>query len=149
MLVDGTMAAAIPVGLFLFGTAKIISFICDAVLQEKLDRECKLRQQAELRAEEERRRAELEREHREALEQHMLDLGIDPIDPEISHDDIEKARRDIDYDRDPYTVNIAVTGNIHAGKSSLLNAIRNLSDDRPGWAPAGGFNVTLQRHRYP
>ncbi|PKK51617.1 hypothetical protein CI102_3975 [Trichoderma harzianum] len=125
----------------------VISSIRDA--ERKAERERELRQQAERRAEEERqraenerRRAEQEREYREALEQHMPD-------PEISAEDIEEAKRDINCDPDPKTANIAVAGNVNAGKSSLLNAIRNLSDDSPDWAPTSGSEETRQRQRYP
>lgn len=72
--------------------------------------------------------------------------GIDPADPDISDSDIEDARRDINYDA--AVANIAVAGNVNAGKSLLLNAIRNLSYGDPGWAPTGGSAVTRQRHRY-
>jgi GTP-binding protein EngB required for normal cell division len=75
--------------------------------------------------------------------------GIDPADPEISAEDIEEAKRDINCDPDPKTANIAVAGNVNAGKSSLLNAIRNLSDDSPDWAPTSGSEETRQRQRYP
>ncbi|KAH0524073.1 hypothetical protein TsFJ059_008990 [Trichoderma semiorbis] len=138
-------AAAIPIGIIVVDM--VIDIIRDA--KRKAERERELRQQAERRAEEERQRAEKERQDREALEQHMRDLGIDPTDPEISPEDIEEAKRDINYDPDPDTVNIAVAGNVNAGKSSLLNAIRNLSDDSPDWAPTGGSEVTRERQRYP
>ncbi|PNP59122.1 hypothetical protein THARTR1_01370 [Trichoderma harzianum] len=145
------MAAAIPVGLVVAG---VVGFVKSLLDSEELGRERERRWEAERRAEEERRRAdqerrraEQEREYREALEQHMRDLGIDPADPDISPEDIEEARRDINYD--PDTVNIAVAGNVNAGKSSLLNAIRNLSNDSPEWAPTGGSEVTRQQHRYP
>ncbi|KAL6796566.1 hypothetical protein J3E68DRAFT_426137 [Trichoderma sp. SZMC 28012] len=138
-------AAAIPFGLFVVD--RVVDFIRDAKRQAERERE--LRQQAERRAEEERQRAEKERQDREALEQHMRDLGIDPADPEISPEDIEEAKRDINCDPDPDTANIAVAGNVNAGKSSLLNAIRNLSDDSPDWAPTGGSEVTRERQRYP
>lgn len=75
--------------------------------------------------------------------------GIDPAEPKISDEDIEEAKRDINYHHDPDTANIAVAGNVNAGKSSLLNAIRNLSDDSPDWAPTGCSEVTSQRQRYP
>ncbi|KAL6812927.1 P-loop containing nucleoside triphosphate hydrolase protein [Trichoderma sp. SZMC 28013] len=145
--------AFVPVGLVALGAVRVVKHMWDL---EELEEERERRQQAEQRAEEERRRAEeerrraeQEREDREALEQHMRDLGIDPADPDISPDDIEEARRDINYDHDPNTVNIAVAGNVNAGKSSLLNAIRNLSNDSPDWAPTGGSEVTRQQHRYP
>ncbi|KAK4066217.1 uncharacterized protein Triagg1_8049 [Trichoderma aggressivum f. europaeum] len=75
--------------------------------------------------------------------------GMDPADPDISPEDVEEAKRDINHD--PDTVNIAVAGNANAGnmKSSLLNANRNLSNDSPDWAPTGGSEVTRHRHRYP
>ncbi|KAL6697178.1 hypothetical protein J3F84DRAFT_346942 [Trichoderma pleuroticola] len=143
----------IPLGLAAVGAVGFVKHMFDS---EALDRERERRWEAERRAEEERRRAEeerrraeQEREYREALEQHMRDLGIDPADPDISLEDIEEARRDINYDHDPDTGNIAVAGNVNAGKSSLLNAIRNLSNDSPDWAPTGGSEVTRQQHRYP
>ncbi|KAL7795497.1 P-loop containing nucleoside triphosphate hydrolase protein [Trichoderma afarasin] len=160
------VGVAIPVGIFVYGL--VTSSINDA--NRRAERERELRQQAERRAEEERqraeeetrraeeetrraeeerRRAEQEREYREALEQHMRDLGIDPADPNISPEDIEEAKRDINYDPDPKTANIAVAGNVNAGKSSLLNAIRNLSNDSPDWAPTSGSEETRQRQRYP
>lgn len=75
--------------------------------------------------------------------------GIDPADPNISPEDIEAAKRDINYDPNPNTAIIAVAGLVNTGKSSLLNAIRNLSNNSPDWAPTGGSEVTRQRQRYP
>ncbi|KAL6812562.1 interferon-inducible GTPase domain-containing protein [Trichoderma sp. SZMC 28015] len=143
------MAVVVPATIVAVGVVKLITSLFGDDSDEELDRERELRRQAERRAEEERRRAEKERQDREALEQHMRDLGIDPADPKISPEDIEEAKRDINYDPDPDTVNIAVAGNVNAGKSSLLNAIRNLSDDSPDWAPTGGSEVTRERQRYP
>ncbi|KAF3057636.1 Interferon-inducible GTPase 1 [Trichoderma lentiforme] len=142
---DPILGVAVPVGLFVFG---VVNSKINAA-ERQAERERELRQQAERRAEEERRRAEQEREYREALEQHMRDLGIDPADPDISPEDIEAAKRDINYDPNPNTANIAVAGNVNAGKSSLLNAIRNLTNNSPDWAPTGGSEVTRQRQRYP
>ncbi|OPB45545.1 hypothetical protein A0O28_0077550 [Trichoderma guizhouense] len=122
------MAAAVPI-LFAFGVGgKILKSIWDDALEEELKRE---------------------REYREALEQHMRDLGIDPAEPKISDEDIEEAKRDINYDTRPDIANIAVAGNVNAGKSSLLNAIRNLKEGDTDWAPTGSSEVTRQRHRYP
>ncbi|QYT04810.1 IRG-type G domain-containing protein [Trichoderma simmonsii] len=137
--------AAIPIGALIGGN--ILDVIGDRDPRIKAERERELRQQAERRVEEERQRAEKERQDREALEQYMRDLGIDPADPDISDSDIEDARRDINYDA--AVANIAVAGSVNAGKSLLLNAIRNLSYGDPDWAPTGGSAVTRQRHRYP
>ncbi|UKZ82726.1 hypothetical protein TrVFT333_010521 [Trichoderma virens FT-333] len=115
--------------------------------EQRAEEEKRRAEQEKRRAEKERQRAEQERRDREAMEQHLRDLGIDPAEPNISANDIEEARRDIDYD--PDATNIAVAGNVNSGKSSLLNAIRNLGRDDPDWAPTGASEVTAQQHRYP
>ncbi|XP_030641240.1 interferon-inducible GTPase 5-like [Chanos chanos] len=45
-------------------------------------------------------------------------------------------------------LDIAVTGQTGAGKSSLVNAIRGLSDDDPGAAPTGAKETTMERIMY-
>ncbi|EHK20703.1 uncharacterized protein TRIVIDRAFT_49768 [Trichoderma virens Gv29-8] len=134
-------------GLVGLGLGVTISVV-DMLNGRQLKEERELRQRAEQRAEEEKRRAEEEKrraeEERQRAEQERRDH---PAEPNISANDIEEARRDINYD--PDATNIAVAGNVNSGKSSLLNAIRNLGKDDPGWAPTGASEVTAQQHRYP
>ncbi|XP_078394172.1 interferon-inducible GTPase 5-like [Cetorhinus maximus] len=47
------------------------------------------------------------------------------------------------------TINIGVTGEAGAGKSSLVNALRGLSDDQPGAAASGVTETTMRPARYP
>lgn len=115
--------------------------------EQRAEEERRRAEEERQRAEEERQRAERERQDREDLEKHMRDLGIDPAEPNISDGDIEDARRVINYDA--AVANIVVAGNLNAGKSSLLNAIRNLKEGDPDWAPTGASEVTAEQHRYP
>ncbi|EXM12782.1 hypothetical protein FOTG_18738 [Fusarium oxysporum f. sp. vasinfectum 25433] len=96
-------------------------------------------------AAEERERRESER--REALERLMQDLGIDIDNPVVSEEDISEARRAIGYE--PRTRNIVFAGKLNAGKSSIINAIRNRTSQDDDYAPTGASEVTLERHRYP
>lgn len=72
--------------------------------------------------------------------------GIDPDAPNISDDNIAEARRLINYD--PNARNIVVTGNLNAGKSSLINAIRNRAIHDDDYAPTGAAETTMNRDRY-
>ncbi|KAL8219526.1 UNVERIFIED_CONTAM: hypothetical protein K2H54_026377 [Gekko kuhli] len=46
------------------------------------------------------------------------------------------------------TLNIAVTGNMGAGKSSFVNAFRNISDYTQGSAETGVKQTTMEPHKY-
>ncbi|KAK4194457.1 interferon-inducible GTPase-domain-containing protein [Triangularia verruculosa] len=107
--------------------------------EERRREEAEARREAEQRAEEERRQ-------REALEQLMRDLGMDPSVPEISEEEIAAVRQHIGYDPDKN--NIAVTGNLNAGKSSLINALRNSVFGDSDYAPTGAAETTMNRHKY-
>ncbi|KAG7405713.1 Interferon-inducible GTPase 1 [Fusarium oxysporum f. sp. raphani] len=71
----------------------------------------------------------------------------DLANPVISEEDISEARRAIGYE--PGARNIVFAGNLNAGKSSMINAIRNRTSQDDDYAPTGASEVTLERHRYP
>jgi ribosome biogenesis GTPase A len=73
--------------------------------------------------------------------------GIDPNDPDIRQQDIAAAREAIGYIQGAR--NIVFAGNLNAGKSSLINAIRHRSFGDDDYAPTGAAEVTLEHHRYP
>ncbi|RYP44876.1 hypothetical protein DL768_008711 [Monosporascus sp. mg162] len=112
--------------------------------KERAERE---RQEAERAREEAEERAEKERGQREALEQLMRDLGMDPSVPEVSDEEVAAVRRAINYD--PEKKNIAITGNLNAGKSALINALRDSVFGDGDYAPTGAAETTMERHRYP
>ncbi|XP_042561958.1 interferon-inducible GTPase 5-like, partial [Clupea harengus] len=61
---------------------------------------------------------------------------------------IAKAREMVDR-LDHVTLNIAVTGETGAGKSSFVNAIRGLQDPDEGAAPTGVTETTMEPTMYP
>ncbi|XP_031417123.1 interferon-inducible GTPase 5-like [Clupea harengus] len=61
---------------------------------------------------------------------------------------IAKAREMVDR-LDNVTLNIAVTGETGAGKSSFVNAIRGLQDTAEGAAPTGVTETTMEPTMYP
>ncbi|KAG7403509.1 Interferon-inducible GTPase 1 [Fusarium oxysporum f. sp. raphani] len=111
--------------------------------REAEERERREREAREAAEERERR----ERERREALERLMQDLGIDIDNPVITEEDISEARKDIGYE--PNTCNIVFAGKLNAGKSSIINAIRDRTSQDNDYAPTGASEVTLERHQYP
>ncbi|EED14513.1 hypothetical protein TSTA_107200 [Talaromyces stipitatus ATCC 10500] len=83
----------------------------------------RLDQEEERRAEEAREREEeTRRRQAEFLRQLHEDLGID-AEAGITQQEITTARDEINYVDE--AMNIVVTGNLNAGKSSLINALRN------------------------
>ncbi|XP_048117774.1 interferon-inducible GTPase 5-like isoform X1 [Alosa alosa] len=61
---------------------------------------------------------------------------------------VKKVKEDIDT-LDHVTLNIGVTGNTGAGKSSFVNAIRGLSNDDEGAADTGVTETTMTPTPYP
>ncbi|KAK0713345.1 hypothetical protein B0T26DRAFT_753463 [Lasiosphaeria miniovina] len=56
-------------------------------------------------------------------------------------EDITSARRDINYE--PGAKNIVIAGNLDAGKSSLINALRNCVIADSAYAPTGASDTTM------
>ncbi|XP_031417466.1 interferon-inducible GTPase 5-like [Clupea harengus] len=61
---------------------------------------------------------------------------------------IAKAREEVGW-LDNVILNIAVTGETGAGKSSFINAIRGLQDTAEGAAPTGVTETTMEPTMYP
>ena len=72
---------------------------------------------------------------------------MDPRVPEVSDEEVARVRQDINYD--PTKKNIAITGNLNAGKSSLINALRDNTFGEGEYAPTGAAETTMRHHRYP
>lgn len=66
--------------------------------------------------------------------------GVDP-DREISAAEIDKARQEIGYMSGAR--NIVIAGNLNGGKSSLLNALRDVRFGDEAYAPTGTAETTM------
>ncbi|XP_055453194.1 uncharacterized protein LOC129669111 [Psammomys obesus] len=74
------------------------------------------------------------------IESHLENKDLHGAVSAISH-----ALRNIDT----APLNIAVTGETGAGKSSFINALRGMGDEEEGAAPVGVVETTLERTPYP
>jgi predicted GTPase len=93
--------------------------------------------------------ARLEAENERQRMERMLNYLNDGIEPEYrpTEEDRMAARQRISYQHDK--LHLAVAGAANTGKSSLINALRRLSDNDGMAAPTGPSETTFDIGRYP